>query len=247
MRRRLEELIKRLLKVPPEPEAPVGAPGSLRVFRAAPGFFSYRLLGWILRQAVLLLGVVALVGSRLFVEAGSIGNLRGILEGLAVAGFLSQMAFSFLMVSLDYQYRWYIVTDRSLRIREGLIRVRERTMTFSNIQNVSVRQGPLQRAFGISDLEVRTAGGGGGSGPGEQQKGLAENLHLGYFRGVDNPAEIRDTILSHLRRLRSAGLGDPDEVEAVPPEVDELAGAGELLAAGEQVLSEARALRSLVA
>ncbi len=41
--------------------------------------------------------------------------------------------------------------------------------------------------------------------------GISDNLHLGYFRGVANAAEIRDTILAHLKRLRSAGLGDPDE------------------------------------
>ena len=52
MREALESLIKRLLRVPPEPEPPLGAPGSVQVFRAAPGFFRYRLLGWGLGQVL---------------------------------------------------------------------------------------------------------------------------------------------------------------------------------------------------
>ena len=122
--------------------------------------------------------------------------------------------------------------------------VEERTMTFSNIQNVAIRQGPVQRLFGISDVEVRTAGGGSAS-PGKQhQQGMADNLHLGYFRGVENAAEIRDAILVHLKGLRSAGLGDPDEPAASDLAPD--SGGGELLAAGRQVLAEARGLRQMV-
>ncbi len=47
-------------------------------------------------------------------------------------------------------------------------------------------------------------------------QGISNNLHLGYSRGVANAAEIRDTILAHLKRLRSAGLGDPDEPVVAP-------------------------------
>lgn len=87
-------------------------------------------------------------------------------------------------------------------------------MTFSNIQNVAIRQGPLQRFFGIADVEVRTAGGGGGgSGGGQHENPSAENMHIGYFRGVDNAEEIRDLIMNHLRRLSASGLGDPDEAD----------------------------------
>jgi uncharacterized membrane protein YdbT with pleckstrin-like domain len=121
-------------------------------------------------------------------------------------------------------------------------------MTFSNVQNVSIRQGPLQRLFGISDLEVRTAGGGSSHNAGNQQQGLADNLHLGYFRGVGNAEEVRDTILTHLRRQRTSGLGDPDEpaMDAAPvePEGD---GGADLLAAGSEILAEARALRRAIA
>ncbi len=247
MREAVKDLIKRLLRVPPEPQAPLGAPESMRLFRAAPGFLRYRLLGWGLSQAGFVFGLVALLVFQGFAGDWSIWKvfdfwtLVGLFEALAIAFFVVQLPVSFLMIALDYEYRWYMVTDRSLRIREGLLKVQERTMTFSNIQNVSIRQGPLQRVFGISDVEVRTAGGGDATAGGKDNQGLADNLHLGYFRGVANAAEIRDTILAHLKRLRSTGLGDPDE--PVAPDAAPDIAAEDLLEAGRRVLAEARALR----
>lgn len=242
MREAFEDLIKRLLRVPPEPHAPGGAPGSMRLFRAAPAFLRYRLLGWGIGQGAALIGtIVGVVSMRLFVPG--ISEKLFALELLAISFFMFQLPVSFLMIILDYEYRWYIVTDRSLRIREGVLKVQEKTMTFSNVQNVSVRQGPVQRLFGISDVEVRTAG-GGESSAGKDEQGMADNLHLGYFRGVDNAAEIRDAILAHLKRLRTGGLGDPDEPAVGEPRA--VADDGELLEAGQQVLAEARALRKAV-
>ncbi len=281
MREALENLIKRSLRVPPEPEPPVGAAGSVQVFRAAPGFFRYRLLGWGIGQAGAVFGIVASLAFLSFADGWSFSGWIRAVEGLAITFFMVQFLTSFLMLSLDYKYRWYMITDRSLRIREGVLKVQERTMTFSNVQNVSIKQGPVQRLFGISDLEVRTAGGGRSQGAGDAQQGLADNLHLGYFRGVANAAEIRDAILRHLRRLRTSGLGDPDDAAPAsqpaaveepppaddpapasqpaaveePPPADDPApaaeargnGEAELLAAGREILSEARALRRAVA
>jgi uncharacterized membrane protein YdbT with pleckstrin-like domain len=166
-----------------------------------------------------------------------------LLEAVGIGLFLVQLPLSFLMVRLDYRYRWYMITDTSLRIREGLLSVRERTMTFANIQNLSLKQGPVQRLFGISDLQVRTAGGGSESA-GESKKELAEamNMHIGYFRGVDNAEEIRDLILGRMRGLKDSGLGDPDEPVAVS--VDSVGEAGDVAAAARELLTEARALRA---
>lgn len=249
MRNAFKDLIKRLLQVPRQPLPPAGANPSMQLFRAAPGFLRYRLLAWSVSQVGALIGIVASVIVMRSV-APYFWKTFLILEGLAVAFFLAQLSVSFLMIVLDYEYRWYMVTDRSLRIREGLLKIQERTMTFSNIQNVSIRQGPLQRLFGISDVEVRTAGGGDSKPGGKHQQGLADNLHLGYFRGVDNAAEIRDTILAHLKRLRSSGLGDPDEpavseAEQLATTRSDTATASELLEAGQSVLAEARALRQV--
>src|SRR5688572_17949530 len=69
------------------------------------------------------------------------------------------------------------------------------TMTFANVQNITVSQVPLERLFGISDVKVDSAGGGSGSG----SHGCAgSNLHVATFRGDDIPEEIRDLMLLRL-------------------------------------------------
>lgn len=218
--RALERVITRVLRVPPRPQPPAGSRGSLKVFNAARGFYRYRVAGWVLRQVATALGLITGLTLLARIELGPVVLASGLIrffEMLGVAAFLGQLLPSFLLVGLDYRYRWYMVTDTTLRIREGLLTVREQTMTFANIQNLSVRQGPLQRLFGIADLRVRTAGGGEREGGGND-RGETANMHLGYFRGVDNAGEIRDLIIARMRRLRDSGLGDPDEKVPTPAE-----------------------------
>jgi membrane protein YdbS with pleckstrin-like domain len=202
-----------LLKVPPEPHDPMGDVHSLRVFRAAPGYLRYITLGWALSElAILLGGLLIFVSISIAAASGIAAILVAVLGVLAAAIFLAQAALSFFSLRLNYEMRWYKVTDRSLRIRAGVWNVSEMTMTFANVQNITVSQGPLERLFGISDVRVDSAGGGGGSG--SHGKGEGPNLHVATFRGVDNPEEIRDLMLQRLRRLRDAGLGDPDDAAA---------------------------------
>ncbi len=245
----LKKLVVKVLKVPPEPEAPSGAEGSLKVFRAAPNFYRYNLYLWMFRQAFLVLVLGSASVGLLLAALGKFGEDpikaaiaggAGVLAGLLLLGLMSM---SYATLRLDYEMRWYKVTDRSLRIREGVVFVREMTMTFANIQNISISQGPVQRFFKIADLKVETAGGGGGHAGAQQNQEHAFNMHVGFFRGVDNAEAIRDLMMDRLKRLRDAGLGDADDshgerspgqevVEA--PEVDVL----------RAILDEARQMRA---
>ena len=117
-------------------------------------------------------------------------------------------------------------------------------MSFANLQQVEIMQGPIQRLLGIADLRVQSAGGGGGETKGHEQH---DSLHTGVFHGVDNAQEIRDLILDRLRHFREAGLGDPDDHPATAPEATAATTAptdrGDALAAAQELLAEARALR----
>ena len=225
----------------------------MRLFQAANGFYAYQLVKWGLGQTGAALGLVlgqfavlavvpdiAVLGFRL-------RALLEILEILALASYLAQIPVTFVAVHLDYRMRWYLVTDRSLRIREGTWVVREQTLTFSNIQNLVIRQGPLQRLLGIEDLEVSTAGGGGAAG-GEDHGGheAMMDMHLARFRGVVNAQEIRGAILEHLRPMKGAGLGDPDDRGGERGVAEPAGRDSAAVDAARDLLQEARALRQAV-
>jgi membrane protein YdbS with pleckstrin-like domain len=243
----LAQLVAAVLKVPPRPDPPAGDPGTLRVFNAAPGFFRYRLLGWAVGQAGTAVGLLVglLVLSQVELESLKLAaGLLRLLELLGVATYLLQLPFTYLVLRLDFRYRWYMVTDTSLRIREGILRVREQTMTFANIQNLSIRQGPLQRLFGIADLRVRSAGGGSEHAGKGEELAEAADMHLSFFRGVDNAEQIRDLIMDRMRGLSDTGLGDPDEVaRRSAAGGSDQAGVAQALAAARELRAEARRLR----
>lgn len=226
------EQIVRFARVPPPPAAPPGE-GRPLVFRAADNYLRFRQAVWFLQQLGALAGL--LFGLAFVHELSERAGLPLIVQRLMLAGeaiaavvFILQIPFSWGIAILDYEMRWYITTDRSLRIREGILHVQEKTMAFANIQNISIRQGPLQRLLGIADVEVRNAGGGGESAH-EKKGAQSEPMHVGYFRGVDNAEAIRDLLREGVRRQKDAGLGDPDEPAAADPEVTDVNAALEIL------------------
>jgi membrane protein YdbS with pleckstrin-like domain len=236
-------LVAAVLRVPPEPQQP---PGHVqRTFRASRNFLRYKLVKWGGKQFGTMVGLVV-AGFIVIPNIGPeiLATVLRLLEVIGWALFLASIPFSLAVVLLDFEMRWYMMTDRSLRIREGIFIVREKTMTFANIQKTTVRQGPLQRLLGIADVEVRSAGGGSGSGH-EDDEGK-HLVHVGHFRGVDDAERIRDLILDGVRRQRDAGLGDPDDHAQVP-----VGGGGEatvaLADAAAALLTEARRLREMVA
>lgn len=120
---------------------------------------------------------------------------------------------AYLAIHLRYDTTWYVMTKRSLRIRRGIWIIHETTITFENVQNVTVNQGPLQRWFGIANVMIETAGGGGAS----QQHGQAaawQTAHCGLIEGVADAQRIRDLLMSRLGQSRTAGLGDEAVVSA---------------------------------
>ena len=205
-----KKILLAILKVPPEPLDPMGEVKMLKVFRAAQGYYRYRMLQYLIGQAVLFtMGLGIAIGLFFTPKINQPLLIIGVTCGVCLL-FL-QSAFAYAMVRLDFEMRWYKITDRSLRIREGITHVREMTMTFANIQNLTISQGPLQKLFGISDLKVQSAGGGGTGMHSNQEQAGMFNAHTAYFRGVDNAAAIRDMMLDRLKHLKDGGLGDHED------------------------------------
>lgn len=204
-------VVTKWLCVPADPPELIGAQDNhIRAFRPAEGYLHYRkLFFWI--------GLV-------LIDVALFAAWIALLFNLPAAGIWLAPVFWFVMIVPDilvyvgihlrYDTTWYVLSDRTLRIRRGIWVINEVTITYENIQNVSVRQGPIQRLYGISDVLVQTAGGGGATGShGEQMLGN----HQGLLEGIDNPAEVRELIMAKWRAAKSAGLGD----EARSPTTEE--------------------------
>ena len=308
----LRKLVLRATRVPGEPHPPLGAPGSVRVFRAGKNYYYLRLFAWAVTQIGAIIGIMFSLWFLGVLDRG-VADLRtetakaraaeqakaaappatvqpapvappapnvqpppsnptpqprakvrrnwksndGLARGLerwptwfipllhwieygAILLFICQVPVTYAATRLEFEQHWYIVTDRSLRIRSGLFSLQESTMSFANLQQVEVKQGPLQRLLKMADVHVQSAGGGA-----ERPGHAGDSLHTGIFHSVENANDIRDLILERLRRFRQAGLGDPDDHghshEPLPVSSPTT---GDALAAAHEVLAETRALRA---
>jgi uncharacterized membrane protein YdbT with pleckstrin-like domain len=184
-------------------------------FQPAKGFLRYLIIQFWLGAGFLVLlefsGVIGIAfGSW---QAGLIAALVAIPLALVI------VAVAYMAIYLRYDTTWYVISDRSLRIRRGIWVIHETTITFENVQNVGVHQGPLQRFCGIANVLVETAGGGGKAAAAHGGKGgQAAASHQGLIEGVADAERIRDLLLSRLRQSKSAGLGDEHEEDKLPVE-----------------------------
>ena len=236
-----KKLCEDVLQIPPEPQPPPGDEAKTRIFLAAPNYYKYLLVLWALKMAgTLLIFFVLLIGPAIALARGAdkSAGIFLIVEGIAFIFAAIGGLIGLAMVRLDFEKRWYLVTDRSLRVREGVLQMREATVTFANIQNISISQGPIQRLLGIADLRVDTAGGGSAAGA-HGQHGTT-NMHMVKFRGVDNANEIKELMQQRLRQLKDSGLGDHDDHPAAQPDA---VVSPDLLTALREVHAEAQALR----
>jgi membrane protein YdbS with pleckstrin-like domain len=188
-------------RVPKDPPTlPVQPGGVIETFGPAPNFLRYmKLWFW--------LGLLP-------VDIGIFIAWVALLVAMPWAGVLLALPALFLAVAPDvvvyialhlrYDTTRYVMTDRSLRIRRGIWVIKEVTITFENVQNVEVRQGPVQRYFGIANVIIETAGGGGGEA---KQQGF-QSGHQGLIEGISDASRVRELIIGRLRESRTAGLGD---------------------------------------
>jgi membrane protein YdbS with pleckstrin-like domain len=190
-----------LFRVPAEPPTLPVTGEPIRSLRPAHGFLRYlKFFFWLLLIPGDILPLVAW---------GAIAMASPVLAVVLAVPFLAVLivpdVIAYVAIHLRYDTTWYVLTDRSMRIRRGIWSIHETTISFENVQNVEVRQGPVQRYFAIFEVVVQTAGGGArAKGEGASTSGA----HVGILQGLDDGEAVRDLILDRVRRTRTAGLGD---------------------------------------
>lgn len=192
-----------LLKLDPRPPHLPEGSSLVRALKPARAWLSLRylqvLFGFL--NQVIAVGVVAIAA------ISTIGRW-GIAVALAL-GLVEVVVIAFALVAarVDFELRHYLVGDRSLRVSSGAFTRREVTVSYANVQNLEVTQGPIERLFGFKTLTLSTAG-ADASG----QKG--ENLHVVKLAGLDNAEATRELMMGMMRAQHpgDSGLGDAHAV-----------------------------------
>lgn len=68
--------------------------------------------------------------------------------------------FVFLVPKLRWKYFRYEVSTKEIYIQSGFLFISKTLIPMVRVQHVNTRQGPLLRRYGLSELEIHTAGGG---------------------------------------------------------------------------------------
>lgn len=192
-----------LLKVPDQPPNTPPGSGDVRSLKPSPGFLRYLKFWFWLWLVVFDLAIIgAWVALLIWIPWLGLA-LAPLAWGVAIIPDI----IAYIAIHVRWDTTWYVITDRAVRIRRGVWIIRESTITFENIQNVEVRQGPLQRYFKIADVHIQTAG--GGASPDATANTQA---HHGLLQGIADAHELRELIMSRAALSKTAGLGD----EATP-------------------------------
>ena len=187
----------RVPKTPPT--LPVSEGESIDAFKPAAGYLRYlKMWFWI---GLFVIDILILLGWLVLTVAVWWLGLLLFVPALIVVVVPDIVAY--VAIHLRYDTTWYVMTDRSIRIRRGIWIIHEMTFTFENVQNVKVQQGPIQRLIGISDLIVETAGSGG-----DPSGKAGPALNRGTVEGITDAWALRDRVLARLKASRTAGFGD---------------------------------------
>ncbi len=130
----------------------------------------------------------ALVGLRLFLEVHLLGLT---IQALAFAAiFLLGYTWAYLYWRF---YRWRLGEDE-VRIWKGIVFRKRMTIPYMRVQNVNVVRGPFLLLFGLSGVEVETAG----------QKGSYYSLQgaEGYLPGLIEGEATADGIIDGVKSAK---------------------------------------------
>ena len=158
---------------------------------------------------------------------GAISTLRRWISGLIFPGIVLLMSqgFSLRTVALfllavfvfaalaalwgflSWRATTYAVTDNSFRLKRGVFQKSERTIPLDHVQSVDTVQGVIQRAFGVVEVRIETAG-GGASEPDASLSALDRAEAQALRREIEGSQRERTEETAGPRVLRRLSTGD---------------------------------------
>jgi membrane protein YdbS with pleckstrin-like domain len=175
------------------------------------------ILVWFISYLVAMIGAVA----PWLAESIFGAEINGSLPTLIMAASFTAIMLPFLIWLPAYKKSLeYWLGEKSVKGKRGVFWKRIVTVPYEKVTNIDITQGPLQRAFGIGNLHVQTAGASASQGGGAE-------LVIYGVRDLDG---LRETIMD---RIASAEGQKPHHLEASQQDTLEL------------MLDELRAIRRL--
>jgi membrane protein YdbS with pleckstrin-like domain len=191
--------------------APLVPPGC-RIFTPTRRSLVYELVVWLLGQGValflLLLFLFGPVAVETFAWTSWLWPLERALQGsawleqlmlslvphalhmlvsaLSVIAFVTQLLLTLVGIWASHRYTWVVVDEENLRLHRGWLSTHDVTMRYAVVQQIRLRQGLLQRLFGIGDVELSSAAGS----EDDEDRGS----RTAHVRNIAQAAELRDIV-----------------------------------------------------
>jgi len=132
--------------------------------------------------------------------------------------------------------------ERSLVVGRGIFFRVEKTIPLDKIQDLTLREGPLLKHFGLLSLGIETAGQSSPQGSSEAK-----------LVGIKNAREFRDRVLDQRDALAAGERGEPAPQQKAPDDPDQVMGTTERVVALaedsnrvlKEILQELRSQRPL--
>jgi uncharacterized membrane protein YdbT with pleckstrin-like domain len=98
---------------------------------------------------------------------------------VGVVIFVAVLVLGVLVGWIRRYFTQYMITDKRIAIRQGVLAKREQTAHIDRLQNVTINQTFLDRLFGVGMVDFDTAG--------------SDTAELKFY-GIDDPQALRDRI-----------------------------------------------------
>jgi membrane protein YdbS with pleckstrin-like domain len=98
----------------------------------------------------------------------------------------------------------YQVHGTEIVVKKGLFNITENHVPFSNVTNISLRKGPLDRLFGIGSIIIHTAGEKRGTNTKIKMEGIMIVKEVGYYilNEIKNVESFLNTLTLELPKKR---------------------------------------------
>lgn len=180
---------------------------------------------WIAHVTALVVLVCGVATGALVALDESVGFTAVTIAFLATLGSnLLWWVPTMLLIGPYYRSLRYEIHADEIIVRQGILTKSVKHVPYRTVTNLTVKQGPFDRLFGLGSLDIQTAGLSASSGEPEQK-----------LVGLPNAQEVYELVVAALSRFHSAMPPTAgEEADAAPP-----ADFGALLA-------EVRAIRQLM-